>query len=82
MLTAAAGLLVGQHRQAVAVRGTGQARGDVAGAVQPVEDEDAPAQAARVEAPFFLWDHKAWAHAKTPRQRRKIVLALRLGVFA
>ena len=47
VLAAADGLLVGQHGDAVGILGAGEVGGDVAGAVHPVEDEDAPAEAAR-----------------------------------
>ena len=53
MLAAAGRLLVRQDGQPVVGRIVRQFRGPVVRAVQTIEDEDAAAEAARVEAPFF-----------------------------
>jgi hypothetical protein len=51
MLSAATGLLVGQYRQPLG--GVGLTRQGIAGAIESIEHQNAPTQAARVERPDF-----------------------------
>jgi hypothetical protein len=60
MLSAASSLLIRQHDEALVRRIAGESSGQIVGAIELVEHQDAPAKAVSIEVPFFARGHHGW----------------------